>query len=361
MARIHGDILISRPPELVFDFVADERNEPRFNPQMTTSVLESEAPVGKGSRFTATFRSLGHVTPMSTEITAYERPRRLATRSSLRWAEIGGEMTFEPDGGGTRMRWSWEVRPEGPLRLFDPLVARQGSRLEHRIWGQLKSLLESGAPDAGTGPKPATGPRSDRFVRRLPWSWGATAEEVAAPFPHADLVPDGRRSTTMAVTIDRPPEQVWPWLVQMGWGRAGWYSWDLLDNAGRRSATEIHPEWQDLAVGDQMKYWSLGHVADAYRVAFVEPGTFLGLYGCTDYRGHWLDPKGPRPSSYMEALWGFLLEERPDGRTRLVISGYQTFRPRWVERFAPWILLALAWPMQSRMMTVLKRNIERTG
>ena len=204
-----------------------------------------------------------------------------------------------------------------------------------------------------------------RHRRRLwprPSRWGATDEEVAEPYPGAELVPEGKRPGAMAVTINATPEQVWPWLVQMGWDRGGWYSWDLLDNAGRRSATEVHPEWQNLAVGDQLQYWALGRVVDAYRVAVIEPNRFLGLYGYTDLRGRWLDPTQPRPSSYMEALWGFLLNELPDGRTRLVISGYQTFRPRWVERFiASWLLIALSWPMQARMMAVLKRNIERAA
>ena len=192
--------------------------------------------------------------------------------------------------------------------------------------------------------------------------WGATDEEVAGPYPGAELVPECKRPGAMAVTINATPEQVWPWLLQMGWGRGGWYSWDLLDNAGRRSATEVHPEWQNLAVGDQLQFWAGGRVMDAYRVAVIEPNSFLGLYGYTDLRGRWLDPTQPRPSSYMEALWGFLLNELPDGRTRLVISGYQTFRPRWVERFiASWLLIALSWPMQARMMAVLKRNIERAA
>jgi hypothetical protein len=201
-----------------------------------------------------------------------------------------------------------------------------------------------------------------RRVRPQLTRWGATDEEVARPYPGAEVVPEGRRSPTMAVTIDATPEQVWPWLVQMGWDRGGWYSWDLLDNAGRRSATEVHAEWQNLAVGDQLKFWALGRVMDAYRVAVIEPNSFLGLYGYTTLGGRWLDPKQPRPSSYMEALWGFLLGELPDGRTRLVISGYQTFRPRWVERFiASWLLISLSWPMQARMMAVLKRNIERAA
>ena len=115
----------------------------------------------------------------------------------------------------------------------------------------------------------------------------------------------------MAITIEASPEQVWPWLVQMGWDRGGWYSWDLLDDAGRRSATEVHPDWQDLAIGDQLKFWALGRVMDAYRVAVIEPNRFLGLYGYTDLLGRWLDRKEPRPSSYMEALWGFRLDELP--------------------------------------------------
>jgi hypothetical protein len=61
----------------------------------------------------------------------------------------------------------------------------------------------------------------------------------------------------------------------------------------------------------------------------------------------------------MEVIWGFQLNELPEGRTRLVIGGYQTFRPPWVERGASWFLVAISWPMQARMMAVLRRNIER--
>jgi hypothetical protein len=74
--------------------------------------------------------------------------------------------------------------------------------------------------------------------------WGANDVEVAAPYPGAEIVPHGERGATMAVTIDVPPDQVWPWLVQLGGDRAGWYSWDRLDNGGRPSAREVHSEWQ---------------------------------------------------------------------------------------------------------------------
>jgi hypothetical protein len=200
-----------------------------------------------------------------------------------------------------------------------------------------------------------------RLVRPRLLRWGATDEELSAPFPGADVVPEGERGGAMAVTIDAPPGQVWPWLVQMGWDRGGWYSWDRLDNAGRPSAREIHPEWQDLAVGDQLKFWSPGGgPADAYVVAVIEPDRFLGLHGLSDLRFRVLDPAQPRPSAYMEGLWGFLLNELPDGRTRLVISGYNDVRPRWLGRFIGyWIYPLPTWIMQARMLAVLKRNVER--
>jgi proline iminopeptidase len=198
------------------------------------------------------------------------------------------------------------------------------------------------------------------WVRPRLMRWGATEAEATGPFSGAEVVLNGRRSSTMAVTIDASPEQVWPWLVQLGWDRGGWYSWDRLDNAGRPSATEVHPEWQNVAVGDQLSFWALGRRIDAYRIGVLEPNRFLGLYGYTTLAGRWLDRKEPRPASYMEGIWGFQLNELAGGRTRLVISGYQTYRPRWIERFvADWVVLPTAWIMQARMLVVLKRNIER--
>jgi proline iminopeptidase len=200
------------------------------------------------------------------------------------------------------------------------------------------------------------------WVRPRLMRWGATDEELAGPYPGAELVPRGQRAATMAVTIGAAPDQVWPWLVQLGGDRAGWYSWDRLDNRGRPSAREVHPEWQDLAIGDYVKYATRNGPVDAWQVAALEPNRFLGLHGLSDLRGHPLDPQQPRPSAYTEGLWGFLLTEQPDGRTRLVISGYQAVRPRWIERFTNyWLYLPLVWPMQARMLAVLKRNIEQAA
>jgi proline iminopeptidase len=163
--------------------------------------------------------------------------------------------------------------------------------------------------------------------------WGASDEEVRHPYPGAELISGGQRGATMAVTIDAPPSRVWPWLAQMGCDRAGWYSWDLLDNGGVPSAERIHPEWQDLAVGDRLASAPSGSAW--FEVVALDPKRFLGLRAPINLRGgRPFDTAGPRPRFYIDALWGFQLKELPAERTRLVVSGYASARPRLLQVIA---------------------------
>jgi proline iminopeptidase len=193
-----------------------------------------------------------------------------------------------------------------------------------------------------------------------PWilRWGASDEEVKRPYPGADLIPGGQRGATMAMTIDAPPSQVWPWLVQMGCDRAGWYSWDRLDNGGAPSTQRIHPEWQNLAVGDHLASTPSGRVW--FEVAALDPERFLGLRASINlHDGRPFDPAGPRPSLYFDGLWGFQLTELPGGRTRLVVSGYASAPPRLLQRIADVLFWEPAhWVMQRRQFANLKRRSE---
>jgi hypothetical protein len=87
------------------------------------------------------------------------------------------------------------------------------------------------------------------LYRRWHLNWGATRIEIAGALPGDDLLPHAQYRSTRAITIDAPPEAVWPWLVQVGCLRAGWYSNDLLDNLGHPSARSIVPSLQHLEVG----------------------------------------------------------------------------------------------------------------
>jgi hypothetical protein len=127
------------------DFVADERNEPRYNRRMRRAEQTSTGHIGLGTRFRAEMMTMGRPVELAVEITAYERPRRLASATHLSTMEIRGTLAFDPVPEGTRMRWSWDVEPRGIFKLMTPLVARVGRRQEATIWAGLKRYLEEQA------------------------------------------------------------------------------------------------------------------------------------------------------------------------------------------------------------------------
>ena len=149
----------------------------------------------------------------------------------------------------------------------------------------------------------------------------ATREERARPLPGDDLIVEPIGSLTHAITIACGPHAVWPWLVQMGAGRAGWYSYDALDNARVPSATQVVPELQRIALGSVFP--ALPRVTDGFVVLGFEPGRSLVL-GFPDRDG--------RPL----VTWTFLIEERPDHTTRLIVRarGARGYRfhglPSWL-------------------------------
>jgi hypothetical protein len=117
----------------------------------------------------------------------------------------------------------------------------------------------------------------------------------------------------------------------MGCDRAGWYSWDRLDNGGVPSADRIHPKWQRVEVGD--RWLSTPSGATWFEVAAVDHERFLALRAPIDmHSGRPFDTLLPRPRLYSDTSWCFLLKELPDQRTRLVVSGYSAARPRALKR-----------------------------
>lgn len=153
MAYLNGEIVINRPVEEVFDTVADERNEPRYNPRLLRAEQTSGGPIGVGTRFRAQTRTMGRTVPMIVEYTAYARPRRLASWTHMSAMDIRGTLTFDPAQAGTLMRWSWELQPRGVYKLLTPLIAWMGQRQEAANWVGLKRFLEAQAVPASTRPE----------------------------------------------------------------------------------------------------------------------------------------------------------------------------------------------------------------
>lgn len=145
MAAVEGEIIINRPVDEVFDVVADERNEPRYNPRLLSAELIRGGPTGVGTRFRAEARMLGRPVPMTIEFTAYERPRLLASWTRMAAMDIRGTLTFEAEPAGTRMRWHWSLEPRGISHLLAPLLVLIGRRQEEAVWTGLKRYLEGRA------------------------------------------------------------------------------------------------------------------------------------------------------------------------------------------------------------------------
>lgn len=110
------------------------------------------------------------------------------------------------------------------------------------------------------------------FIRPWHLRWGATDEEVQRPMPGDDQVPHPMLQATRAITIRASAAEVWPWLIQMGYRRAGWYSYDMLDNEGIH-VNRIIPELQHLEVGDTMKTDAEG----GFTVTAIDPNRSLVL------------------------------------------------------------------------------------
>lgn len=168
-------------------------------------------------------------------------------------------------------------------------------------------------------------------AQRLGRTYGSTPQERAAALPGDDIIASPQVVTDHAVTIDAPPSAVWPWLVQMGWGRAGWYTarWvdRLLFPANGPSASRIVPELQDISVGtfipDGPPETRCGLI-----VRQLEPEHALVLHSTTHLPLSWRD------RAAADWSWAFVLTP-VDGRTRF------HFRSRWTT--SPWWLTAATW------------------
>jgi hypothetical protein len=180
------------------------------------------------------------------------------------------------------------------------------------------------------------------FVSYRPWqlTWGASLQEVSGRMLGDEVAPHPTFDATRAVTVDAPPEDIWPWIVQIGFGRAGWYSYDILDNFGRHSAERILPELQHIEAGDLIP---------------MGPGEETGM---------WVKEFVPGRSIVWEdanhlTTWAWALAPMPDGGTRLVTrvrSGSSWRKPMTLV----WLLMVEVgdFPMMRKCLLGIKRRAE---
>ena len=188
-------------------------------------------------------------------------------------------------------------------------------------------------------PRFATAP----LYRQRHLRWGATNEEVDAAMPGDELIDDIAYRATRAITIDAPPAAVWPWLVQVGCLRAGFYANDLLDNLGHPSSERILPEFQHLEIGQWVPMSPTPTDVTAFRVAGFE-------------ENQWLLWQQQRMST-----WSWTLTELPGDRTRLVTR--LRIHLDWRNPAASLLTVVLNefgdYPMMRRMLLGIRDRAER--
>ncbi len=145
---LQQETTIERPVEEVFDFVTDPRNEPRYNPRILSVEKTTPGAIGRGTHFVLMSKAMGRPMAVEYEITAYKRPFSMTSRTlrGLPLMDVESTETFEPVGGGTRMRWEWEVRPRGTAgRLMVPVLAGVLGRRLSTALTNIKKVLEEEA------------------------------------------------------------------------------------------------------------------------------------------------------------------------------------------------------------------------
>lgn len=173
--------------------------------------------------------------------------------------------------------------------------------------------------------------------------WGATGAEVAAEMPGDDRVDKPSFCATRAITIEAPPEAVWPWLVQIGRGRAGFYSYDLFDNGGCPSAERILPAYQEAKVGDWIPMAAKVNETTAFKIAELEPNRSM----------LWAKP---------HSTWAWRLIPLDGGRTRLITRLKDVYPWREAPALALLTLILFEhgdFPMMRKLLFGVKRRAEQ--
>jgi hypothetical protein len=187
------------------------------------------------------------------------------------------------------------------------------------------------------------------LARQRQLGWGATNQESDASLVGDDLITNADLSATRAITIRASADQVWPWIAQMGQGRGGFYSYDFLENligCDIQSADRIVPEWQNVAVGDEVKLAPELGLA----VALLDRGRSLVLRGGI--------PMGKTASPY-DFTWAFALRAEPDETTRLLVRERYAYTRPWARLLVePTELVSFV--MSQKMLRGIRDRSERS-
>jgi hypothetical protein len=179
--------------------------------------------------------------------------------------------------------------------------------------------------------------------------WGSIAQESGGPLPGDGLIADADLTATRAISIRTPASRVWPWVVQVGQGRGGFYSYDFLENlvgCDIHSAQRIASEWQNVEVGDKVRLAP----QVSLRVAAVDPERSLVLRGGI--------PMGSTAPPY-DFTWAFVLKDAPDRTSRLIVRERYAYTRPWARLLVEPVEV-VSFVMSQKMLRGIRDRAENT-
>ncbi len=197
-----------------------------------------------------------------------------------------------------------------------------------------------------------------------PWSihWGATVGEARGNMIGDALIGSPQYETTRAITINAPPDEVFPWLMQIGADRGGFYSYEALEDLfglGIDNTDRLHPEWQDLREGSEVRLAAAG--GPVMRVAELHaPFAIALLTRVNTVSGTEFTKDQPLPAHYVMTSWAFEVRPLPDNQSRLVVRYRMAFEPGLVNAVAYRELLGpIHFVMERAMLKGIKARADR--
>ncbi|MBN1207153.1 MAG: hypothetical protein JXB05_19870 [Myxococcaceae bacterium] len=302
-----------------------------------------------------------------------EHQRQLPFASSerpLKYWQVTWAFVLEPrDARTTRLHARGRVNfPEDarlhalwirPVHHF--MQAEQLRNLKARAEGRLRRSHDT-ARDVGEGILGALGILFDLatpFLRPLRSHWGLDEATASRPYPGDDRIPRPKWSWTHGIEIDAPPQQVWPWVAQMGQDKGGLYSYQFLENLAGcdiQNADRIHPEWLAISPGDVLR---LHPRMPVIPIVAVEPGRWISAHADSwSTKGETPEASGPER---IAASWLFFLEPLPGGRTRFISRFRLAYSGEGLRQrvlYGPYLIESIGFVMDRRMLRGLKQRVE---
>ena len=186
----------------------------------------------------------------------------------------------------------------------------------------------------------------------------ASKEEKSMTLPGDDVILNAKGRVTYAINIRESPQEVFPWIKQMGCRKGGWYSYDKIDNGGKPSAREIIQKFQEVKIGDFLPARPNDPPGTGFKVSGIKENEYLVLTTFSKLPSFEPVKDNEQPKKFWRTTWTFFLKKETSDRTRLIVRNNIGFEPWWISIVSNMIAKPLHFIMQKRQLINLKNRIE---